>query len=295
MAVNIAIVVFLGNRFAPDKENIWATLTIAGTIGVLFGTPLAAALMLSESMANRSSSQPLPLWDRLIAPLCAAGAGSLTTHFLGGPSLSVKVPAYGNFQLIDLFSGSLIAAISAVIGLVAIYIYPYAHQCLAKLRHPAFMIIVGGILLGVLGIIGREVTLFKGLDQMKSLTMNVEQYAVMGLMLIIVVKLIAIVIAAASGFRGGRIFPALFVGVAIGLLAYRLFPSIPLPLAVSCGALGILLAITRQGWLAFFMALVAVPDITLLPVLTFALLPAWLIVTGRAQMEIPKDKAVICP
>lgn len=34
--------------------------------------------------------------------------------------------------------------------------------------------------------------------------------------LLAVIKLAALVVAAASGFRGGRIFPAVFVGVALG-------------------------------------------------------------------------------
>jgi hypothetical protein len=39
-------------------------------------------------------------------------------------------------------------------------------------------------------------------------------------LLIALVKLAALVIAAASGFRGGRIFPAVFVGVALGFMLH---------------------------------------------------------------------------
>lgn len=48
-------------------------LAAAGTIGALFGTPVAAALILSEVLA----SQPGPgaLWDRLFGPLAAGTAG----------------------------------------------------------------------------------------------------------------------------------------------------------------------------------------------------------------------------
>jgi H+/Cl- antiporter ClcA len=148
------------------------------------------------------------------------------------------------------------------------------------------MITVGGVLLGVLGVIGGTVTLFKGLDEMKELATNAADYTAAGLALVVLVKLAALVIAGTCGFRGGRIFPAVFVGVAVGLCASALVPAIPAALAVSCGVLGIVLAITRQGWLSLFMAAVVVPDLHLLPVLCIVVLPAWLLVTGRPQMLI---------
>ena len=44
---------------------------------------------------------------------------------------------------------------------------------------------------------------------------------------IVGVKLVALVIAAAAGFRGGRIFPAVFIGAAVGVLANALVPVHP--------------------------------------------------------------------
>jgi H+/Cl- antiporter ClcA len=81
-----------------------------------------------------------------------------------------------------------------------------------------------------------------------------------------------------------------FVGVAIGLCANTLFPSIPQAIAVSCGVLGILLAITRQGWLSLFMAELMVADPAILPILCIILLPAWLLVTGKPPMQIRKTE-----
>ena len=48
------------------------------------------------------------------------------------------------------------------------------------------------------------------------------------------------VIAATSGFRGGRIFPSVFAGVAIGLFVNALVPQIPEAIAVSASLMGIL-------------------------------------------------------
>jgi chloride channel protein, CIC family len=94
-------------------------------------------------------------------------------------------------------------------------------------------------------------------------------------------------VAASSGFRGGRIFPSIFIGVALGLLAHALVPSIPMALAVACGTLGYLVAVTRSGWLSLFMGVAVTGDINLLPLLCLVVLPVWLLATGRPEMQLP--------
>jgi hypothetical protein len=52
-------------------------------------------------------------------------------------------------------------------------------------------------------------------------------------------------------------------------------------LAVAAGVLGMLLVVSRCGWLSLFMAVTTVGQVELLPVLCIALLPVWLLVTDR--------------
>jgi H+/Cl- antiporter ClcA len=102
-----------------------------------------------------------------------------------------------------------------------------------------------------------------------------------------IVKLLALLVAASCGFRGGRIFPSVFIGVALGLFANAIVSDISPALAVSCGVLGIVLAITRLGWLSLFLGAIMVPfSPELLPVLCVVLLPAWLVLMGKPQMLI---------
>jgi H+/Cl- antiporter ClcA len=253
-------------------------------IAAMFGTPVAAALILSEAPSESRGS----LWDRLFAPLVAAGAGTLTTDLLDGAKLGTAVPvaSYAGPQLIDLLTGAAVACVAAVIGLIATYLFHQAHPLFHRLPNPLVMLTLGGVLLGVLGIIGGPITLFKGLEQSKELAENARQYSAAQLALIVAVKVLALVIAATAGFRGGRIFPSLFIGVAIGLCATTLVPAIPPSLAVSCAVLGIVMAVTRQGWLSLFMGAAVIPSISLLPILTLVTLPVWLIVSGRPPMQI---------
>ncbi|HEU5029096.1 MAG TPA: ion channel protein [Spirillospora sp.] len=283
-AVNIALAFALGTRLLPAAPGeAWVGLAAAGTIGALFGTPVAAALILSETALGKPGT---PLWDRLFAPLIAAGAGALTTVALAAPMLTVDVPGYRRFAFVDLVSGSVIALAACALGLVLVYAFPHVHAAFRRLPGPVVAITAGGALLGVLGAIGGRITLFKGLDEMKTLTEHASSHSTGGLLLIIVVKLAALLVAAACGFRGGRIFPAVFTGLAIGLLANRLVDAVPVSLAISSGVLGLLIALTRQGWLSLFMAVAVVTDIKLLPLMCVVILPPWLLAMGRPEMLI---------
>ncbi|MEL5958691.1 ion channel protein [Streptomyces sp. CLV115] len=287
-AANIALACLLGRRFRPGTPAaLWLSLAAAGTIGALFGTPVAAALILSEILASRA--EPGALWDRLFGPLAAGTAGALTMTLLARPSFDLSLPPYTRTNWDDLLSSVVVALAGAVLGLLAVYAFPYAHRCFRALRHPVLALTAGGLLLGLLGALGGRLTLFKGLDEVKELAADPSgwpagQFAVMA-----VVKTAALVIAASCGFRGGRIFPAVFVGVALGLCAHALVASVPVALAVTCGVLGVLLAITRQGWLSLFTAAVLVGDAAVLPLLCVASLPVWLLVTGRPQMQLHED------
>ena len=49
---------------------------------------------------------------------------------------------------------------------------------------------------------------------------------------ILIGKMIAIAISQSSGFLGGIVFPAIFLGGTAGLLVHSIFPSIPIALCV---------------------------------------------------------------
>ncbi|MDH6123367.1 ion channel protein [Kitasatospora sp. GP82] len=284
--INIALAYWIGRRFLPDSgPALWLGLAAAGTIAALFGTPVAAALILSEVPA------PGALWDRLFAPLVAAVTASLTTLLVAGNDFVAKVPGYPGARPLDLVWALLIGALGALFGLAAVYALPYVHRGFHQIAHPVAMLTAGGLALGVLGALGGEPTLFKGLDQLKELALGYGDHGFWALLGMTVVKLLAMLIAAGSGFRGGRIFPVVFVGVALGFAVSALIPSVPPALAVVCASLGLLLATTRQGWMSLFTAVAIVPDLALLPMLCVAALPAWLLVTGRPEMQLAPEPA----
>ncbi|WP_327235210.1 ion channel protein [Streptomyces sp. NBC_01317] len=287
-AANIALTYWLGRKVAPRAPALlWISLGAAGTIGALFGTPVAAALVLSETLASRPG--PGSLWDKLFGPLIAAGAGGLMTVLIDHPTFDLDLPDHSGTHWSDALAALVITPVAAALGLVMVYAFPYAHTAFQRLRHPVLALTVGGLLLGLLGALGGRLTLFKGLDEVKTLAADPDGWSAGRFALMAVVKLAAVLVAAACGFRGGRIFPALFAGVSLGLCAHALVPGVDTTVGVVCAVLGMLLAVTRQGWLSLFTAAVLTADPNLLPLLCVALLPAWLLVTGRPQMQVRED------
>jgi H+/Cl- antiporter ClcA len=286
-AINVALAVALGSRLLPKVPQMdWIILAASGTIGALFGTPVAAALIFSQTLGGDSE---LPLWDRLFAPLLAAAAGAVTTQIFFTPDFTLQLETYDVTRLADVFSGSIVALISIVLGMAALWCFPRVHRWFHSLENPVLMLGLGGFILGILGVIGGDITLFKGLDEMKQLATS-DSFSVGTLTVITLTKLAALVIAAACGFRGGRIFPAVFVGVALGLMLHEHVPAVPAAITVSCAIMGLVLVVTRDGWLSLFMAVAVVPDLHLLPVLCIVMLPAWLVLAGKPLMMVNKRK-----
>lgn len=292
IAINTAIIVAVVARVWPRiGVELIVMVTAAGTIGALFGTPVAAALVFTGVVAGAKSGGAL--WDRLFLPLVAAGTGSITMRFLDGPQFGpTGIPPLGPPQVAHILSAAVIASVAALVILGGAVLFRPMHVLFRRLGRPWIYTTLGGMLLGLLGAIGGPVTLFKGGQQIVDLVHQAEDYTAVQLLFIVAIKLAALLVAATAGFRGGRIFPAVFIGVAAGLVAQALVPGLPLGLAIASGVLGAVLAECRDGWIALFIAIVVAGDITLLAVLCVTVLPVWLLVARAPRMHIhtPDDE-----
>lgn len=288
IAVNVGLAAWLGGRLLSRMPGaLWPMLAEAATIGALFGTPVAAALVISEALAGRPVRGLL--WDNLFAPLIAAAVGALTTSLLYRPAFDLGLPPLGRPRWTDLLAVLVLASVAALLGMCAVRAFPFVHAAFQRLRHPMLMLPAGGVVLGALAAVGGHLTLFKGLTEVGELAHDPTGWSAGQFAGMAVVKLAALLVAASCGFRGGRIFPAVFVGSALGLSAHALVPAVPAAVGVSACVLGMLLAITRQGWVSLFTAAVLVASPAIIALLCIASLPAWLLVTGRPQMQLRGD------
>lgn len=285
IAINTALLAFIVHKIAPRiPVNMIVMLVVAGTIGALFGTPVAAALVFTGIVAGLKAGGSL--FDRLFLPLVAAGAGAIMMSILGPPFEPLKLPPLGVPDGFDIGGSILIAIVATLVGLVVIYVFPFIHRFFHRMGSPIIFTTLGGMVLGILGVIGGPITLFKGGTQAEQLLSNEASYSLGALLLIAGVKIVALLVASSAGFRGGRIFPAVFIGVDVGLIAHALMPAVPLGLAIASATLGFVLVVARDGWIALFLAVAVVGDASVLSVLCLAVLPAWLLVSRAPEMVI---------
>ncbi|MDO9396220.1 MAG: ion channel protein [Herbiconiux sp.] len=292
IAINSGLLVVVVARFWKRIPlELIVMCAAAGTVGALFGTPIAAALVLTGVVAARPG--PGELWDRLFLPLVAAGAGSITMTLLAHPTFGLTLPAYDAIAPLDVLWAALVASVAAAAGVVCVVLFRLLHRQFHAIGHPLLYIGLGGVVLGVLGAIGGPLTLFKGLEQMGELIGDRAEYDGWQLFSFFGIKLLALAVAGAAGFRGGHIFPAVFLGAAFGLLVNALVPGIPVTVAVSAGVLGLVLAISRDGWIALFVAVVVSSNLVVLPLMCLAVLPAWLVVTKAPPMVIAVPRPAV--
>jgi H+/Cl- antiporter ClcA len=210
-------------------------------ISTLLGSPITGAFLLMEASGLGGPTMALVLLPGLLASgvgaLIFVGLDSLTG--LGTFSLAIpSLPPFGRPDLAE-FGWAI------VIGLAAAVIAP-AIQWLGRFLHPyaqkwtMLVLPLAGAAVAVLTIIYTEATgkpssnvLFSGQNDIGPIVDHAASYSVGALLLLLVCKGLAYGVSLSS-FRGGPIFPALFIG-AVGGIAMSHLPGLPLVAGVAMG------------------------------------------------------------
>ena len=154
-----------------------------------------------------------------------------------------------------------------------------------QMKNPVLVLGIGGFILGILGVIGGPVSLFKGLDEMQQMVAN-QAFSTSDYFLLAVIKLAALSLLPPVAFRGGRIFPAVFVGVALGLMLHEHVPAVPAAITVSRYSASCWCA-TR--WLVksslWRQSLYLIPHCR-----CSVVIPAWLLLAGKPMMMVNRPK-----
>jgi H+/Cl- antiporter ClcA len=233
---------FCGDLFArllrTTKKQIMAFITISlgGSIGILFNSPVAGPVLFAEEPPTDDSASNKLL---VFASMMAASIGFAVYAFLGAPFIkSLKlVPAYAGFKAIDLLYGLLIGIIGTLVGLIFRYAIDRSKQFFKRLdTWPVGRGAVVGLIVGACGAIS-PLVMFDGSAQLSNLVAHVSTYSITALLSLAVIRLISTSVALGGGYQGGNIFPSIFIAGAIGLAIHKLLPFIPAPVAmVSCMA-----------------------------------------------------------
>jgi H+/Cl- antiporter ClcA len=219
------------SRGLPDQAiQILASSGSFAAISALLGSPIVGAFLLMEA-----SGLGGPMLILVLLPgLLASGIGALIFTGLGhwtglGPfSLAIPglppvgIPTFGEFGW-----ALLIGLVCALVGAGIRRAAPAWRRGLVApglmIALPVAGLAVGGLAAAFAAGSGRSarLVLFSGQSAIGPLLIHSARYSAAVLLAVIACKSIAYVVSL-SGFRGGPIFPSLFIGAAIGLLVSHL-------------------------------------------------------------------------
>jgi H+/Cl- antiporter ClcA len=195
-----------------------------------------------------------------------------------------KLPAYDGTNLLDLGlavpAGVVTALLIVAIRRLGAAVREHGERRLGA----AIALVAGGVVVGALALLASrlgadpEAVLFSG---QAAVPYIVAADSVSIVLLVIAVKGIAYGVSLGCGFRGGPIFPAIFLGVAVTALAVVTLDVSP-TLAVAVGTAAGMAAMTRLlfSGLVFATLLVGAAGLDAMPAAVLAAVAAWLTVTA---------------
>lgn len=220
----------------------------AAAIGAVFGNPFITAFMLLEFAA-------LGLMPAAVIPavLVALGSGyavqvgvlgmtGLGTHSLAVPGL----PTYDTIGVGDLLAGTAVAIIAGAIAIGVRQVAVLIDRQAGRRRSLTLVgaALVTALVLGLAQLAGASpvMVLFSGNSGMAGL---VAETSMTLLVVVLVTKAIAYAACLGGGLRGGPIFPATFLGVAVAVGASLILDGVPATPLVAAGIAATAAGITR--------------------------------------------------
>jgi H+/Cl- antiporter ClcA len=252
----------LDARVAPMA----AAAGLFASISALFENPLPAALLVLEAVGMGASG--VPLAAVVLPGMLAAASGYLLITGLRSWS-GLDVSAFPVLDLPDYATvrpGDLVWAV--VLGIVlalALHLVRGGATTVhgVTLRHPAVAAPAAGLLVGASGLAfatttGQEpdLTLFSGETSAATVAANGASWGAATLVALLLLKGLAYTVSLGSLFRGGPVFPALFLGVTTGVLLATLVPSVSPTAGVVAGMAAATSAMLRLPLSAVLLAVV---------------------------------------
>lgn len=271
-------------RLGEDERTVVATAGSFAAVAALFGGPLVAGVLLVEAGISRGRA----LIAALLPGLVAAGIGY--TIFIGigdwgglkAQQLTIPdLPLYDDIHLPDLLMAIAIGVLAALaMGMVR----RIGGAVAAKEQRfgMAGLLLIGALAVGLTaqiavwcGAPSDADVLFSGQTTVATITSEGSFGIVV---LLIAAKALAYGICLGCGFRGGPVFPAIFLGVALGTLGVIAFDLSP-TVAVAAGAAAGMAAATRLLFASLLLGtlLAGTQGLDAAPAAVLAVSAAWIV------------------
>ena len=281
-AVGMAITLFV--RLGPREEKVVATAGSFSAISALFGGPLVAGMLLLEGSVGLGAAAITALLPGLVS----AAVGYLIFVGLGdwgglsSAPLSVPdLPTYDATSIRDLLVGIVTGVVVAVVIAGVRRLASDIERAQGTRVPMPILLLAGGLAVGLLAQLVQSLggnfdeVLFSGQAAVPEV---VGEDSAGLVLLILAAKALAYAISLGCGFRGGPVFPAVFLGVALATMVVILFDVSP-TLAVAVGTAAGMAAMTRLLFasLLFSALLVGSTGADTIPAAVFAATAAWLV------------------
>lgn len=248
-----------------DSQTAKLAMLIGGVaaIGAVFGNPFVTAFMILEFVALGAmpTITMLPLF-------VALGAGYLTQVGIGSwngfgvhPLTVPNLPTYDTINVRDL-------AIAIIASLIAALVAAMARELAERIdplakRHPGVVPFMGALVLICLMAIAvfvfdlePSMILFSG--QGESMSALIEESSIGLVFAVIALKGIGYAVSLGSGFRGGPIFPATFLGLGVGVLFALLFAGDSVSALAAAGIAATATVMTRLPFTSAMLGLLLI-------------------------------------
>ena len=283
-AVGLAVTHFVD--LDPAHHRVLAMAGAFSAISALFGSPLAAGILLVEAGLGLGES----LIPVLIPGLVAAAVGFLIFTGFGDwggiEQAELSVPGLPPYE--EVHPGDLLVAVVAGV-LIALLV----EASLALGRRVAAeegrlgmgkLLLAGGLAVGLVAVVADALgadsqdVLFSGQAAIPGL---VGETSASVLAVVLAAKLLGYAICLGCGFRGGQVFPAVFIGIGVVMFAVVAFDVSP-TLAVAVGTAAGCAAVTRLLFASFVIAAILVGSAggDAVPAAILAAVAAWVTVTA---------------
>lgn len=235
-----AVVAILIARSKVEARLIGDTGAVAALSGLYGAPPGAAVYTESDSVLGQSSQyrddESTPLALKFLGAVSGFGGFLLVARWLiPNEGLRLSLPAYiAPRDGSDLLWALIPALLGAGAGVVLRLSRPYITHALNQLSGLKVQTLLGSAAFALLATVVPAVR-FSGHHELVHLLeygIDVGWPALLGLGLL---KALALGLCLSSGWRGGEIFPLLFAGAVLGLVAVVWLPSIPVTVALIAG------------------------------------------------------------
>ena len=274
-------------RLGPRENAVLGTAGSFSAISALFGGPLPAGVLLVEAgLAMGAALIPL-----LLPGLVAAACGYVIFVGLGNwggieaTKLSVPdLPHYDGTTISDLLIAVGVGIAAAVIIVGVRRLGTRVAALRARGIGLAALLIAGGLAVGCLAELAEllggdsQDVLFSGQAAIPHIVAEASDGVVLA---VLAAKAIAYGICLGCGFRGGPVFPAIFIGVALAALAVVALDMSP-TVAIAMGTAAGMAAATRLVLASLVVAalLVGTVGVDAIPAAVLAAVAAWLTVSA---------------